>query len=129
MYWVLAQIAVGGALGAVGRYLTGVWIDRLLPTGHFPWGTLVVNSSGCLLMGVAFAFLSLQNPENAKSATPFFMIGLLGGYTTMSAFSLDTIQLISASRHGEAMIYLVATVVISLLALLVGMALVRWLFS
>lgn len=93
-FWV----AVGGAFGSVGRYwLSGVVAARIGET--FPWGTLVVNVSGSFVIGLLAA---LSGPESRVLASPgfrlFFMIGVCGGYTTFSSFSLQTLNLL---RDGE----------------------------
>ena len=83
VFWV----ALGGALGASGRYLTGVWAVRLLGHG-FPYGTLIVNVFGCFLMGalVEAAALKLSLSQEMRA---FLTTGVLGGFTTFSAFALD----------------------------------------
>ena len=104
-----------------------VIVDRWLPFGNFPLATLLVNTGGCLLMGMAFALLASDGPESAKSAVPFFMTGFLGGYTTMSAYALDAWQLINDGRFGEAIVYMAGTVILAFVALVIGIALIRWL--
>ena len=90
-------VALGGALGSVSRYLLGTWTQTLSKSIDFPYGTLVVNLIGCFVIG----FLS-QLAEARGAFTPesrvFIFIGLLGGFTTFSAFGNDTINLL---RDGE----------------------------
>ena len=89
--------ALGGALGSVSRYLLGIWIQTLSKSLDFPYGTLAVNLIGCFVIG----FLS-QLAETRGAFTPesraLIFIGLLGGFTTFSAFGNDTINLL---RDGE----------------------------
>lgn len=121
MFGTLIQVALGGALGASGRYLTGVAALRLMGPG-FPWGTLAVNVIGSFLMGalvVALAQLS------GNRLAPFLMTGLLGGYTTFSAFSLDALTIWERGQIGLAGTYVVASVFLSLAALVAGLALAR----
>jgi CrcB protein len=86
-------VAIGGALGSVGRYwLSGLVAARFGET--FPWGTLVINVTGSFIIGIFAAF---TDPEGRVLASPgfrqFFMIGICGGYTTFSSFSLQTLRL------------------------------------
>ena len=91
-------IAIGGAIGSVGRYwLSGLIANRFGST--FPWGTIIVNVTGCLVIGF---FNTLTGTEGRWLASPtartFFMIGICGGYTTFSSFSLQTLNL---ANDGE----------------------------
>ena len=88
-------VAIGGALGSVGRYwLSGLIADRFGST--FPWGTIIVNISGCLVIGF---FNTLTGTEGrwlvSPAARTFFMIGICGGYTTFYSFSLQTLNLVN----------------------------------
>ena len=109
------QVAIGGAVGACGRYLLGLAVA-------FPFGTLAVNVVGCFLMGLAFVALAEKGLERWM---PLVMTGVLGGFTTFSAFSLDALKLYEAGRLGAAGGYVAASVVLSVLALIVGVALMR----
>ena len=124
MGWLLIQIAAGGALGAVSRFLTGMLAERLLGQG-FPFGTLLVNAAGCLAMGFAFSALA-GGSEDGAGPSPFVMTGFLGGYTTMSAYALDAWNLLNSGRTGEAVLYAAGSVAVALLALAAGIALGRW---
>lgn len=127
MLAVLLQVAAGGALGAVCRFLTGVVAGRLLG-GEFPYGTFASNAFGCLAMGIAFAALTESGVYNSKSA-PFLMTGFLGGYTTFSAFSLDFWQLLQDGRTSMALFYATGSVVASIAALAIGIILARQVLS
>lgn len=117
----LFQVALGGALGASGRYLTGVATMRLMGPG-FPWGTLAVNVIGAFLMGVIVVVLAHLS---ANRFAPFLMTGLLGGFTTFSAFSLDALTLWERGQHGLAGGYVLASVLLSLAAIVAGLAVAR----
>jgi CrcB protein len=116
-------VALGGALGSVARYGVNVMTMRAFGPG-FPWGTLTVNVVGGLVMGlVAAAFaLKAQAPMELKL---FLMTGVLGGFTTFSAFSLDTIALWERGETGLAAAYVAGSVGLSLGALVTGLALGR----
>ncbi|SNS92034.1 fluoride efflux transporter CrcB [Tropicimonas sediminicola] len=115
------QVALGGALGATCRYLTNVGMKALLGIG-FPWGTLTVNVVGSFLMG---ALVVLLERKGANSLAPVLMTGFLGGFTTFSAFSLDAIFLMEEGRTEIALVYITASVLVSLAALVVGLAFAR----
>jgi len=109
----LLLVALGGALGSVSRALVGL----ALP---FPWGTLAVNVAGGLMMGWLFALLGTGTTLGA-----LLMTGVLGGFTTFSAFSLDTLRLIEGGRMPLAAAYVLASVGLSLLACWSGLVLGR----
>lgn len=116
-------VAVGGAIGSVMRYLFNIEVSRTLGTG-FPWGILCVNLVGCFVMGaVAESFaLKFSAPQEMRS---FMMTGILGGFTTFSAFALDTGNLIERDAFGLAGLYVAASVGGSILALFLGLWAVR----
>jgi CrcB protein len=115
------SVALGGALGAVLRYLFGAATLRLVGPG-FPWGTLTVNIVGSCLMGVLAIVLA---ERGGLRAAPFLMTGVLGGFTTFSAFSLDAVTLIERGNLLAAGAYVAASVILGILALLAGMVLAR----
>lgn len=122
MKLVLA-VALGGALGSVGRYLVAGWVMRLLG-GPFPWGTLAVNVGGGLVMGALVEVMALVwSPAPAVRA--FLTVGLLGGFTTFSAFSLEVVAMIERGDWPPALAYVLASVVASVGALFAGLWLVR----
>ncbi|MEM1389035.1 MAG: fluoride efflux transporter CrcB [Pseudomonadota bacterium] len=111
------QVALGGAIGAVCRYYVGVITLRLMGPG-FPWGTLAVNVIGSFIMGVLVVVLA---QFSATRMAPFLMTGLLGGFTTFSAFSLDTAALFERGQIGVGAIYVFTSVVFALAAIGLGM--------
>lgn len=116
-------VAVGGAAGSVLRYLTGVWAMRWFGPG-FPWGTFAVNLVGSYAIGcMAEALLrGLATPLDLRLLV---MTGLIGGFTTFSAFSLDIWVLYERGDTLLALLYFAATVVFSLLATGAGLFTVR----
>lgn len=117
----LLSVALGGALGASGRYLTNVGVMRLIGPG-FPWGTVLANILGSFLMGVLVVTLA---HKGGMRFAPFLMTGVLGGYTTFSAFSLDAITLVERGAMVQAGAYILGSVILALLALVAGMAAAR----
>lgn len=114
--------AAGGALGSAARYFVGAIAFRLFGP-EFPWGTLAVNVIGCLLMGILAGFVILRDAVPADLRI-FLMTGVLGGFTTFSAFALDSYFLYERTP-AAAGIYIAASVVLSLAALLAGLFAVR----
>ncbi len=115
-------IAAGGALGSVARYLVGAGFARWLGES-FPWGTLTVNVVGGLVMGVVVAALPREAPPELRA---FLTVGVLGGFTTFSAFAFDVVSLIERGQGGQAALYAAASVLLAILALALGMAAFRW---
>lgn len=115
----LMQVALGGALGAVLRYLAVAQIGRWLGTG-FPWGTMAVNLLGSLLMGLIFGAIGART-----AFSPFLMAGLLGGFTTFSAFSLDVLALMDRGTPVAALAYVALTVAGTVVLCFAGYALGR----
>jgi CrcB protein len=116
-------IAAGGALGALLRHWVGGGVQSVLGPG-FPWGTLLVNVSGCVAIGVLYVFL-VERPEAAVWRAGL-IVGLLGAYTTFSAFSLDTLQLLEAGAVLKAALNVLSSVVLCLAGCWAGLALARW---
>jgi CrcB protein len=125
MLTTLLQVAAGGALGAAARYLASVGTMRLLGPG-FPWATLMVNVAGSFLMGALVVVLA---HKGGTRPAPFLMTGVLGGFTTFSAFSLDALTLWERGEAGQAAAYVLGSVALSLAAITAGLALVRGLYQ
>ena len=101
MTGAILAVAAGGALGATARYLVSV---ALAAGDGFPWATLAANLAGCLVIGLAWASWS-QLGWFQQWGRAFLVVGVLGGFTTFSAFSLETLLLVAADRLGAAVAY------------------------
>ncbi len=120
MAYLLA--ALGGALGALARW----GVAEALPhqDAGWPWATLLVNLTGCLLIGVLTGVLANRSPEPAW-ARPFLGVGVLGGYTTYSAFAVEVVVLADAGALPAALGYVLASVLGGVLAVAAGVRAVR----
>ena len=119
----IVLIAVGGAAGAVARYLVDTTISQRWPSA-FPWGTLAVNLSGSLVLGVLFALTVERGVLPASSRAPV-MIGFIGAYTTFSTFMLESWRLIEDGAVGLAVANIVGSCLLGLVAVFVGLAIGR----
>lgn len=118
-------VFLGAGIGGVLRHGVNVGCARLCGTA-FPWGTLTVNVIGSFLMGAIAAWLAFKAGEGWSQPVRLFLtIGILGGFTTFSAFSLDTILIWERGQMGLAAAYVAASVVLSIAGLLAGLALIR----
>jgi CrcB protein len=123
---LILLVALGGAIGSSLRYLVSLASGWLFGVG-FPWGTLAVNITGSLAMGLVIG-LAASKFQLTNELRLFLATGILGGYTTFSAFSLDFALLFERKDYGLAGLYLAGSVSLSILALFAGLYLVRtWL--
>ncbi|MCO5129610.1 MAG: fluoride efflux transporter CrcB [Xanthobacteraceae bacterium] len=120
---LIAAVAAGGAIGSVARYLAGIGVGKLVGFG-FPWGTLLINIAGSFLIGVFVESFALRW-DLPQTARVFLTIGICGGFTTFSTFSLESVLLMERGELGAAAAYIVASVVVSILALFAGLHLIR----
>jgi len=120
---MILSIAAGGAVGASARYFLSSQITHVIGPG-FPWGILIVNILGCFTMGV-IAELAALTWNMSPEMRAFLTTGVLGGFTTFSAFALDTAVLTERGDLVNAMIYVAGSVGGSVAALFFGLALVR----
>lgn len=119
-------VALGGAIGSTLRYLVSLALGWLFGVG-FPWGTIAVNIAGSLAMGLVIG-LAASKFQLTNELRVFAATGILGGFTTFSAFSLDFALLFERRDYGLAGLYLAGSVGLSILALFAGLYLVRaWL--
>jgi CrcB protein len=116
-------VFVGGGLGATLRHLINLTCARILGTG-FPWGTFIINITGSTVMGLIAGYLAFKG-EASQPWRLFLMTGVLGGYTTFSAYSLDAALLYERGELAFAALYIVGSVVLSIAGLFAGLALVR----
>jgi CrcB protein len=113
----LIAIALGGALGAVSRYLVGGWVQTMAG-GGFPWGTFTVNVLGSLVLG--FLMIWLSHTLASAELRHFLVMGLLGSFTTFSTFSLETVEMLREGLWVRAGIYSFGSVTLGVLAVLAG---------
>ena len=117
-------VGVGGAIGAMGRYGTSVLVGHFWRTS-FPAATMIINVVGSLAMGLLVGWLARTLPSWQNEARLFVGIGILGGYTTFSAFSLDAVTLIERGEILPAAGYVLGSVALSIAALFLGLLAVR----
>lgn len=122
----LLWIAIGGSLGSILRFLSQKWTGQWLGE-HFPFGTLLVNLAGCLLIGI-FYDLSARHSSFSPDLRLFLMTGFCGGFTTFSAFSLENMALLQQERYAAVIAYTGISVAFGLFAVWAGYWLSRILF-
>ena len=121
---ILLAVALGGALGSLLRYFVAGAVQSATWPG-FPWGIFVVNVTGGFAMGIIVELSALKlnlTPE----VRAFLTVGILGGYTTFSTFSLDSALLIERGDYSGAALYIAGSALLSILALFAGLWFVRW---
>jgi len=114
---LLTAVAVGGVLGSLGRYAVGSALPH--PAGAWPWATFLVNLTGSLAIGILVGWIAVR-PGSHPLLRPFVGVGVLGGWTTFSAFAVDVVQLTNHGRPLLALLYVVASVVTGTLLAGVG---------
>ena len=117
-------VGAGGALGAMGRYGFSLLVGRF-HNGLFPLATFGVNVIGSLVMGLLIGVLAKTTPEWQPEARLLIATGLLGGFTTFSAFSLDVVTLLERGNMVTAIFYAIASLIVAVLALFVGLWIAR----
>jgi fluoride exporter len=120
---ILISVALGGALGSLLRYFVASAIQTPASAG-FPWGIFIVNITGGFAMGIITELMALKlnlSPE----IRAFLTVGILGGYTTFSTFSLDSVLLLQRGAYASAAAYVIGSTVLSIAALFAGLWLVR----
>jgi CrcB protein len=120
---IILAIGTGSFIGGVLRYLLTQFIQAKIATS-FPYGTLAVNILGCFFIGVVFGFADKGNLSNEWKL--FLATGLLGGFTTFSAFSNETLALLRDGQTGSAFLYIAASVLLGLLATFAGVSITRF---
>jgi CrcB protein len=129
MNWMLpVYIGLGGALGAVMRYGVMSLSGRIIGLG-FPYGTMVVNIAGSLLMGLVIEYLARHPGGDNPELRAFIAIGFLGAFTTFSAFSLDVLTLYTRGEYIPAATYIFISVICSIAAVFGGLWIGKHIFS
>ena len=116
-------VFIGGGLGAALRHGMNIWVARLIGTA-FPYATMIENVTGSLVMGILAAYFAFKG-DATQHWRLFMTTGILGGYTTFSAYSLDVALLYERGALGLAALYATGSVLLSIAGLFVGLALVR----
>ena len=119
----IIAIALGGALGAVFRYILGNQISVIFGT-NFPFSILIINVIGSFFMGMAIESFNLFSISN-EPLQKFFTVGILGAFTTFSTFSLDAVDLILKNRISDAFIYVFASVILAIGFLFLGIQFIK----
>ena len=112
-------VALGGGIGSVLRYTLGGWVQMLSGSAAFPWGTFAVNALGCLMIG-ALSQLAETRGLFAAETRLFLVVGLLGGFTTFSAFGNETLNLLRDSEYTLAVLNVAINVLIGLVSVWLG---------
>lgn len=120
----LVLVALGGALGAATRYLLGTWLAQRI-TPDFPWSTFLINVSGSFLIGVVLGLAS--DGYLSTEARLFLAVGILGGYTTFSTFSYETLELLADGNMRAFLFNALGQLVVGLLAVFLGLIVSRML--
>jgi fluoride exporter len=120
---LIIAVAIGGAIGSVARYLVGIGSGKLFGLA-FPWGTLIINIAGSFLIGLFVESFALKW-DLPQVARVFLTVGICGGFTTFSTFSLDSYLLMDRGELWPALAYMVGSVVLSIAGLFAGLHLVR----
>jgi CrcB protein len=119
----VVAVALGGALGALARYLLGGAVHRLIP-GFFPWGTFVVNVVGCLAFGLVAGFAESRLVVGPGTRA-FILIGVLGGFTTFSSFIFESFELVRGGQIVAVAANVAGQVIAGFVALWAGYAIGR----
>jgi CrcB protein len=120
---LIIAVAFGGAIGSVARYLVGIGSGKLLGL-DFPWGTLIINVVGSFLIGAFVESFALRW-DLPQVARVFLTVGICGGFTTFSTFSLDSYLLMDRGEWWPAVSYIIGSVILSIAGLVAGLQIVR----
>jgi CrcB protein len=122
MMWM--YVALGGAIGACMRYSLALALANHV--ARFPWATFAANGIGCLLMGVGFAFIVEREFVN-QELRHFLLVGMMGALTTYSTFAVESLALLQNQNYKIAFLYILGTLVLSIVTCFIGLSLGRWL--
>ena len=120
---VLLAVAIGGAIGAIARFQLSQSLIKSF-SGDFIYNIMVANIVGCFLMGVCYEFMSLKMNVGVEWRA-FFMVGILGAFTTFSSFALDVFILVERGNFLNASMYILSSVVFSIVGLFIGIYIMR----
>lgn len=120
---LITAVAIGGAFGSVARYLVGIGSGKLFGL-NFPWGTLIINVTGSFLIGLFIALFATKW-DLPQAVRVFLTVGICGGYTTFSTFSLDAFYLAERGELVASAAYIAASVVLSIAALVAAIFMIR----
>jgi len=118
-------VAAGGGLGAVARYGLGLLAGRVAPNAAWPWGTFGANVIGGLCMGLLVGWLAFRGGAQQETIRLFAAVGVLGGFTTFSSYSLEAVLMIERRQLGLAAAYVAGSVVLAVAALFIGLMIAR----
>lgn len=121
------NVALGGALGALARYIVGIYAGRWFGTA-FPWGTLIINVTGSFLIGALAEAFALRW-DSAQATRILLVAGVCGGYTTFSTFALDIVTLMNRGQLVAASAYAAVSVVLSVAALYAALHVIRFVLA
>jgi len=116
---VYTSVALGGALGSILRYGMNRWLSLLFGS-VLPWGTILINIAGCFVIGALAALFQGVGSSAPNEVRQFLLVGLCGGFTTFSSFSLQTLDLLQAGEPGRAMLNVGLSVALCLTAVALG---------
>ncbi len=120
----LLAISLGAIGGALSRYYIGFWLSVKLGS-YFPWGTIFINLSGCLLMGIFSTLAAGKMPMITPELRLLITTGFLGSYTTLSTYELDTVNLLMTGHSDWAVVYWLGTALVGLIGLELGILIAR----
>lgn len=119
-------VALGGALGAIARYLLSEYIGKL-SISPFPYATFLINISGSFVIGVFLTLIARGAPINDHWRL-VFAVGFLGAYTTFSSFEYETLKLIEEGKFGYSLLYVLSSLIVGFIGVWLGAALARWFY-
>lgn len=122
-------VAAGGALGSMARFGLGLLAARLAPNATWPMGTFAANVLGGLAMGLLVGWLAFKGGAQQETIRLFAAVGVLGGFTTFSSYSLEAVMMIERRDYGLAAAYVVGSVVLAVVALFIGLMVARRAFG
>ena len=123
MLKTIGLVFLGGGIGSSFRYLNTVWTGKLFPS-HFPIATLITNITGCLLIGILLGIAERQQVTSSDFKF-FFVTGVCGGYTTFSAFSAESLNMLQNGQSFQAILYIAASLFIGILMTWLGFIIMK----